>query len=1213
MPTKLPTSGSRPTTRAPARPTTRAPARPTTRPTTRATTRAPPNEDTRSSVPRMLIGLGVLAAVVTVVTVPVVLTMGTSPPSSTPQECTDTMRSVRTDETLACTAPLSEVTESFHIGEFYDMRFITVDGVNLCPFLFSTTLTHNEEYRMASCDSVQTLIDYLKCSGDESGMDVDPSSSRAVYAAGDSGTTMCGLPRLSGPNAAYMDPVTQRQALELAELYVLTLIRDCPLHAMNDANCQYLTRGINFLNSFSSRPYDYTPDNIGAFPFKDDVQPRLSQHWFLPQRVGASPPYRRLYNVQRSNTDVWRREQYYESQQGNYTNRQNYETSLKYVHSCRSLGSNVNGEPVYSTYFLAALGTYELLSTVEKDVFERQPPGSYVYTSINGGYDDLLVSIAEVSRYALAESYRRKYWSYLRARPVQFASMVDLLLSDKSTGVVRTFTDHFDTVERRNFLNLMGDLTQSDVGEFNYLLRTQYITDNHPSFPHGHGTVAGAAVTIIKAMLRLETEFGQSVVWPRPMNDGSEDGTTLNTKTGQTTFTAELNKLAFNVALGRMCVGQHFNTEAYESLLFGEEIGIQFLRKRLCDSDSQTLLRPFRFERFDGTKIILRGCTDPIEVFIAPPRPPRPPPSQSSPPSPPVPSSVTPMLQPIHSAIDGSVENFLSLSPKPTLTLVLDNSVMHADRIGFTQRSMSHGDSCTRQAMIVINGDIVRYVTYGLPTPGGFGGTCLTDHVEDAYGRVCVDGKGTDMVNDDELVLPETMFIDLDGVHLIKNLTYTVLQVYPYRKPSPLRYGGRGGIKGGRTVAEDARVDNFFRDGTWDVGLVAMYFYINTDLIPNPFVNVSSYTTYDNVDYAIPSYDAPSNAFLNPYRSSDCRLQMSELQSDQTRCTPTMEVEDSWYFKRVDSSSICDILTFPFAPILPCSMWPCVYWTESLSGGDCSNIAVPKSWGFMGFSIVHGLSNRFSLVPRATKELFSRFVVKPTIGITFPLPVLMNKLDFRQRNMAFMDATFMTARVTLNNVLTFDVYFGTTCETGTCLTDLTLDDFGRNGVAEKRSITFTEMNVNSIVFEVIDIYEYTPPAETYETPADETWGITVLQKRHSTWFNYVQSHHGSFNFGLTEFTMLLNNVPIPESQLGILEQTVTVSGGNDTKHLPFRYAYVPDSERFTNGSSATAILNSWVWPGHRALIGELPDFTVYRKPSPPPPAWPEGEPEPGAG
>src|SRR5258706_11515936 len=85
----------------------------------------------------------------------------------------------------------------------------------------------------------------------------------------------------------------------------------------------------------------------------------------------------------------------------------------------------------------------------------------------------------------------------------------------------------------------------------------------HPSYGAGHATVAGACVTILKAW------FDESFIIPNPAQ-ATPDGLSLVPYTGQLlTVGGELNKLAFNVAVGRNMAGIHWRSDAAASLRLG--------------------------------------------------------------------------------------------------------------------------------------------------------------------------------------------------------------------------------------------------------------------------------------------------------------------------------------------------------------------------------------------------------------------------------------------------------------------------------------------------------------------------------------------------------------------------------------------------------------------------------------------------------------------
>jgi hypothetical protein len=116
----------------------------------------------------------------------------------------------------------------------------------------------------------------------------------------------------------------------------------------------------------------------------------------------------------------------------------------------------------------------------------------------------------------------------------------------------------------------------------------------HPAYGAGHATVAGAAVTILKALFVEE--------WPLPAPvKPSADGSTLVPAGVALTVGGELNKLAENVALGRNMAGVHWRSDARESLRLGERVAV-----RLLQDLRATYPEPFEgftFTNFDGVLV----------------------------------------------------------------------------------------------------------------------------------------------------------------------------------------------------------------------------------------------------------------------------------------------------------------------------------------------------------------------------------------------------------------------------------------------------------------------------------------------------------------------------------------------------------------------------------------------------------------------------------
>ncbi len=120
----------------------------------------------------------------------------------------------------------------------------------------------------------------------------------------------------------------------------------------------------------------------------------------------------------------------------------------------------------------------------------------------------------------------------------------------------------------------------------------------HPSYTAGHATVAGACITILKALFDTENRFIQNPMEPTP------DGSGLQPYTGPAlTVEGELNKCASNIATGRNLSGVHWRSDSFSSMRIGQAVAISVLRdQRLCYNEGPAT---YNFRGFDGERIIL--------------------------------------------------------------------------------------------------------------------------------------------------------------------------------------------------------------------------------------------------------------------------------------------------------------------------------------------------------------------------------------------------------------------------------------------------------------------------------------------------------------------------------------------------------------------------------------------------------------------------------
>ncbi|XYH92788.1 vanadium-dependent haloperoxidase [Sorangium sp. So ce1128] len=201
--------------------------------------------------------------------------------------------------------------------------------------------------------------------------------------------------------------------------------------------------------------------------------------------------------------------------------------------------------------------------------------------------------VGEVAQRALRAAWYQKWLVHRRLRPEVFAERVD-----------RVLNWGFNYPVHQEILNSLA--SGARLGHYiplgNALLPMAFPEGSplHSAYPSGHATVAGATITLLKAL------FDTSVLFPNPKVPDPQDSTKLIDYTGPAiTVEGELNKLASNIALGRNFAGVHWRSDATEGLRLGELIAIEYLKEVKFVIQEQTTFNLFQFRDFDGTTVFI--------------------------------------------------------------------------------------------------------------------------------------------------------------------------------------------------------------------------------------------------------------------------------------------------------------------------------------------------------------------------------------------------------------------------------------------------------------------------------------------------------------------------------------------------------------------------------------------------------------------------------
>jgi membrane-associated phospholipid phosphatase len=201
---------------------------------------------------------------------------------------------------------------------------------------------------------------------------------------------------------------------------------------------------------------------------------------------------------------------------------------------------------------------------------------------------DIVRRVIEAMNSALKAAWYQKWFVHRRLRPEEFGGRI-----------------HNDLIGEADYpinQDILNSPVLNEVFDLNgtFLLPQAYPegAPAHPAYPSGHATWAGATVTVLKAF------FNESTIMPDPLVT-SADGLSLLSYTGpgfdQLTIGGELNKLAWNIAMGRNFAGIHWRTDAIEGLKLGEAVAIRIMQDLLSTYNED--FGGFTFTKFDGTTI----------------------------------------------------------------------------------------------------------------------------------------------------------------------------------------------------------------------------------------------------------------------------------------------------------------------------------------------------------------------------------------------------------------------------------------------------------------------------------------------------------------------------------------------------------------------------------------------------------------------------------
>lgn len=330
-----------------------------------------------------------------------------------------------------------------------------------------------------------------------------------------------------------------------------------------------------------------------------DVGPYLSQFLLRPVPFGANVIDQKMRTVVAGDDHVKDFTTWLAIQNGaKPTAHSTFDGTRRYIRNGRDLAQWVHIDVLYQAYFHAAL---ILLTGADPGDpvtggglgVAMNPGNPYLTSQTQCGFGTfgppyVMTLLTEVATRALKAVWFYKWFVQRRLRPEAFGGLVHQVKANAAS-----YPLHPDVLDSQ----VVADVFAANG---TYLLPLAFPEGSplHPAYASGHATVAGACVTVLKAL------FDTSGVYTNPVvtsSDGLALVPYLGADAGSMTMESELNKLASNVAQGRNIAGVHWRTDCFGGMRLGEQVAISVLRDQ-----KKTYNEPFdgfTFNRFDGTPI----------------------------------------------------------------------------------------------------------------------------------------------------------------------------------------------------------------------------------------------------------------------------------------------------------------------------------------------------------------------------------------------------------------------------------------------------------------------------------------------------------------------------------------------------------------------------------------------------------------------------------
>jgi hypothetical protein len=401
-------------------------------------------------------------------------------------------------------------------------------------------------------------------------------------------------------------------ATELVELYWASLLRDVPFTEYEtNATAIAAANELTKLAATYAGPTDNNkvtpkllfrggltrPGRKGKLPVKyfagEDIGPYISQFCVRPTSLGAQAIDQKMHTYV-AGTDYLTDLNAWQAVQNGATPTISDipDPQRRYLHDGRGLAAFTHVDELYQAYLTAylvmnTLGIKPNPTSPYNSFKNQQPFGTF-------GGPDISATLGAAARAAINAVWYQKWIVHLRHRPESGGGIVHLTKTGLGTTDGKVDPLVLDSVAVQ--LSLMRNGS--------YLLSQCFPEGSpaHPAYPTGHGTVAGACITVLKFFFDGNSMVSSPMV---PSGDGLSLEPYNGMDSGQMTVNGELHKLAHNISFGHgIHAGIHWRSDTDYSILLGEAAALSFLQDQAFTYRENFAVT---LAKLDGTTVTIKN------------------------------------------------------------------------------------------------------------------------------------------------------------------------------------------------------------------------------------------------------------------------------------------------------------------------------------------------------------------------------------------------------------------------------------------------------------------------------------------------------------------------------------------------------------------------------------------------------------------------------